>query len=66
MACYGDGFTLYVDDIRNSQETHPWVSTVSTACYGHGFTFLCVDDVCTSQETHLWVSTAYYGDSFTF
>jgi hypothetical protein len=28
--------SLYVDDVRASQETHLWAST---ACYGHSFTF---------------------------
>jgi hypothetical protein len=28
---------LYVDDVRTSQETHPYAST---ACYGDTFTFL--------------------------
>jgi hypothetical protein len=33
----GDRFTfLYVDYVRTSQETHPWVSKV---CYGDSFTF---------------------------
>jgi hypothetical protein len=36
-ACYRDSFTfVYVDDVRNLQETHIWASTV---CYRDSFTF---------------------------
>jgi hypothetical protein len=56
--CYGDSFTsLYVDDVRTSQEAH-----ASTVYYGDSFTCLYVHDVRTSQEAH--ASTVYYGDSF--
>jgi hypothetical protein len=76
----GINFTsLYVHDVRTSQDTHLWASTACygdnftflyvddvRACYGDNFTFLYVDDVRTSQDTHLWASTACYGDNFTF
>jgi hypothetical protein len=63
-ACYWDCFTsLYVDDVRTSEETHLWAST---ARYRDSFTSLYVVDVRTSEKTHLWASTACYWNSFTF
>jgi hypothetical protein len=59
----GQHYSLYVDDVRASHETHLWAPTAS---YGDSFTYLYVDDVRTSQETHVWDSTACYGDSITF
>jgi hypothetical protein len=57
-----DSFTsLYVDDVRTSQETHLWASK---ACCWDSFTFLYVDDVRTSPERHLWACTSRYGDRF--
>jgi hypothetical protein len=41
---------LFVDDVRNSQETHVWASAVWLGVIS---TFVYVDDVCTSQEAHL-------------
>jgi hypothetical protein len=51
-ACYRNSFiSLYVDDIRTSQEAHAF-----TACYGDSFSFLYVDDVRTSQEAHAFTA----------
>jgi hypothetical protein len=59
----GDSFdSLYVDDVRTSEETLLWTST---ACYGDSFNSLYVDDVRTSEESLLWTSTACYEDTFT-
>jgi hypothetical protein len=44
------GLSLYVDDVRTTQETP----------MGHHCLLLYVDDVRTTQETHLWATIACY------
>jgi hypothetical protein len=54
-------YSVYVDDVRTSQETRMNLhSLLRRYLY-----FVYVDDVRTSQETHVWVSTDCYGDIFT-
>jgi hypothetical protein len=50
MACYGDSFTFYEDDVRTSKGT---LLCASTASYADSFTDLYADDARTSQQTFI-------------
>jgi hypothetical protein len=54
--------SLYLDEVRTSQETDLWSST---ACHRDSFISLYVYDIRTSEETHLEDSRSSYGNSFT-